>query len=56
MTVSALREKLFSPVALGSAELANRLVMAPLTRIRSDERGVPTDAVVEYYRQRASLG
>ncbi len=56
MTASALREKLFSPVTLGSAQLANRLVMAPLTRIRSDERGVPTDTVVEYYRQRASMG
>lgn len=47
---------LFSPTVLGSTELANRLVMAPLTRIRSDENGVPTDAVVEYYRQRASTG
>lgn len=56
MTSPALREKLFSPVTLGSTELQNRLVMAPLTRIRSDERGVPTDTVVEYYRQRASLG
>ncbi|MDR4534456.1 alkene reductase [Glutamicibacter endophyticus] len=30
--------------------------MAPLTRLRADERGVPTDIMVEHYAQRASLG
>ncbi|KAF0257629.1 alkene reductase [Clavibacter michiganensis] len=48
--------KLFSPVALGALELPNRVAMAPLTRMRSDEHGVPGDIVVEYYRQRASTG
>ncbi len=33
---------LYTPVTLGSMNLANRLVMAPLTRIRSDEDGTPT--------------
>lgn len=47
---------LFSPVTLGDLELPNRLVMAPLTRSRSGEDGVPGDLVVEYYRQRASMG
>lgn len=47
---------LFSPLALGEHELPNRLVMAPLTRLRSGAEGVPGPLVVEHYRQRASLG
>lgn len=47
---------LFSPVTLGHLELSNRLVMAPLTRVRSGVGGVPGPLVVEHYRQRASLG
>ena len=47
---------LFSPVALGDLQLANRVVMAPLTRTRSGESGVPNDLVVEHYAQRASVG
>ena len=48
--------KLFSPLALGDLKLDNRLVMAPLTRVRSGKDGVPGPLVVEHYRQRASLG
>lgn len=47
---------LFSPLNLGDLELPNRLVMAPLTRIRSGKSGVPGDLVARYYTQRASLG
>jgi N-ethylmaleimide reductase len=47
---------LFSPVALGDLDLANRVVMAPLTRMRSGASGVPGDLVVEHYRQRAGVG
>jgi N-ethylmaleimide reductase len=47
---------LFSPVTLGDLELANRVVMAPLTRMRSGASGVPGDLVVEHYRQRAGVG
>jgi N-ethylmaleimide reductase len=47
---------LFSPVALGDLQLANRVVMAPLTRMRSGSSGVPGDLVVEHYRQRAGVG
>jgi len=47
---------LFSPVTLGHLELANRVVMAPLTRMRSGASGVPGDLVVEHYAQRAGLG
>ena len=47
---------LFEPVRLGELELANRIVMAPMTRSRADQQGVPTTEMVEYYRQRASAG
>lgn len=47
---------LFSPLRLGELELPNRLVMAPLTRVRAGKDGVPGPLLVEHYRQRASLG
>jgi N-ethylmaleimide reductase len=47
---------LFSPVSLGDLQLANRVVMAPLTRMRSGRSGVPGDLVVEHYAQRAGVG
>jgi len=46
---------LFEPTQAGSLHLANRVVMAPLTRNRSP-RAVPGPLAVEYYRQRASAG
>ncbi len=47
---------LFSPLQLGKVQLANRLVMAPLTRNRAGEGNVPQELNVEYYRQRATAG
>ena len=47
---------LLQPITLGQISLANRMVMAPLTRCRAGEGNVPTDLMVEYYRQRASAG
>lgn len=48
---------LFSPSRLGGdLQLANRLVMAPMTRNRADADGVPTASMVIYYAQRASAG
>jgi N-ethylmaleimide reductase len=46
---------LFSPVTLGRVTLANRVVMAPMTRSRSPGN-VPTDLVATYYAQRAEAG
>lgn len=46
---------LFDPITLGDITLANRIVMAPLTRNRSP-RSVPNDLNVLYYQQRASAG
>jgi N-ethylmaleimide reductase len=48
--------KLFEPFKLGSITLANRLVMAPLTRNRALEGLVPNPLAVEYYGQRATAG
>lgn len=45
-----------SPLQVGAIYLENRFVMAPLTRNRAGEGLVPTDMMVEYYRQRASAG
>lgn len=47
---------LFSPYVLGEVPLANRIVMAPLTRNRAGAGFVPTDLMVRYYAQRASAG
>ena len=46
---------LFDPVRFGDIQLANRVVMAPLTRNRAT-RQIPHDLHVEYYRQRAGAG
>lgn len=47
---------LFTPVTLGSISLKNRIIMAPLTRNRAGEGGVPQAINVTYYEQRASAG
>lgn len=47
---------LYSPVELGELQLNNRLVMAPLTRIRAKTDGTPNELMREYYSQRASFG
>jgi N-ethylmaleimide reductase len=47
---------LFTPVSLGDLHLPNRVAMAPLTRLRSDESGVPGSLIAEHYAQRASMG
>lgn len=46
--------KLFQPLRIGSLELSNRIVLAPLTRFRADDDHVPLPMVTEYYAQRAS--
>ena len=46
---------LFSPVKLGSYTLPNRMVMAPMTRLRALET-IPQSIMATYYAQRASAG
>lgn len=51
------QQKLFSPLKVGPLTLSHRVVMAPLTRMRSQQPGdIPNDLMVEYYGQRASQG
>ncbi|MDN5565808.1 MAG: alkene reductase [Psychrobacter sp.] len=46
---------LFQPVKMGTQTLKNRIIMAPLTRLRAVEPGdVPTALAGEYYSQRAA--
>lgn len=47
---------LFSPTQVGALQLANRMVMAPVTRSRMAEDGVPNELDATYYAQRASAG
>ncbi|WP_028999927.1 alkene reductase [Azohydromonas australica] len=50
---------LFQPLRIGDITVANRVVMAPLTRGRADEAAgdVPGSAMnIEYYRQRSGAG
>lgn len=48
--------KLLSSMQLGPYELSHRVVMAPLTRMRSEPGDMPGNLMVEYYTQRASKG
>ncbi len=51
------KEPLLSPYQLGDIELTNRMVMAPMTRSRSNNEGnVATALTAEYYAQRATAG
>jgi N-ethylmaleimide reductase len=48
---------LFEKTNFGSIELANRIVMAPLTRMRSSQPGnVPNALMATYYAPRATAG
>ncbi len=46
---------LFDTVQVGDLQLANRIVMAPLTRNRAPD-AIPTPLMAEYYAQRATAG
>ena len=47
---------IFSALRLGDIVLANRIVMAPMTRDRAGPQDEPTPVMVDYYRQRAGAG
>ncbi len=50
------RNNLLEPIAIGSIDLQNRIVMAPMTRNRADVNGVPSLYAASYYGQRAEAG
>ncbi|CCH59055.1 hypothetical protein TBLA_0B02130 [Henningerozyma blattae CBS 6284] len=44
----------FKPIQIGTTQLKHRIVMPPLTRMRSTSPGnVPTEMMIEYYDQRS---
>ena len=47
---------LFSPIKIGPTTLSHRVVMAPLTRMRSETGAKPGKLMETYYAQRASEG
>ena len=47
---------LFSPLRVGPLALANRVVMAPMTRSRANRNGDVSPYAAQYYAQRASAG
>lgn len=49
-------EDLFSPTVMGDLNLANRIVMAPMTRSRADEHNVVNRSAADYYAARAAAG
>jgi hypothetical protein len=51
-----MTDKLFTPYTLGAINLPNRIIMAPMTRNRADENGVPRPMMADHYAQRAAAG
>ena len=47
---------LHTPLQMGDLKLANRMIMAPLTRTRAGRTHIPNALMAEYYAQRASAG
>src|SRR6202047_795591 len=57
MNIARSQQPLFTPVRMGVLELRNRIVMAPLTRMRAaNAQHAPTELHAEYYAQRTSAG
>lgn len=54
--MSTSRDALFLHFRLGPLQLANRVVMAPMTRRRANADNVPSPLAATYYAQRASAG
>ncbi|MBI1249758.1 alkene reductase [bacterium] len=54
--MSQSESPLFQSFDLRGLTLANRMVMAPMTRGRSGKDRIPNELMAEYYRQRATAG
>jgi N-ethylmaleimide reductase len=49
--------KLFTPIEVGAYNLSHRVVLAPMTRLRTIQPGdIPSPMMVDFYGQRASEG
>ena len=49
-------KKLFTAGNFGAIDISNRVIMAPLTRMRAMAGDVPNELSIEYYAQRAGAG
>ncbi|MFL1432800.1 alkene reductase, partial [Nocardiopsis sp. frass1] len=47
---------LLQPYRLGDLSLPNRVVMAPMSRVRATADGLATPSMAAYYAQRATAG
>ncbi|RDW69024.1 alkene reductase [Aspergillus mulundensis] len=47
--------KLFTPLKVGSINIAHRITLPPMTRFRVDDGHIPQEQVAEYYAQRAAV-
>ncbi|MBI3285580.1 MAG: alkene reductase [Burkholderiales bacterium] len=56
MKENILPANIFEPFQLGDLVLANRMVLAPMTRNRADAEGLVLPMTVNYYQQRATAG
>ena len=56
MTISSTSSQLLNPYTLRDLPLANRVVMAPMTRSRAGKEQMANPIMAEYYAQRASAG
>ncbi|GJG85419.1 alkene reductase [Gemmatimonadetes bacterium T265] len=56
MTPTLTESPLFTPFTLGRLTLPNRIVLAPMTRVRASAEGVIPEMAAEYYARRASGG
>lgn len=54
--VSDALNGLLRPMMFGEIPVSNRVIMAPLTRLRAEPDGTPGEIVARYYAQRASMG
>jgi NADPH2 dehydrogenase len=51
-----MSDKLFQSLKLGSVTLAHRVALAPLTRLRANDKNIPGHPIAkDYYEQRASV-
>jgi len=53
---NARYQSLFKPTSIGGVDLANRIALAPMTRISATAEGVPTERIGGYYRTFAEGG
>ncbi len=51
-----MSSKLMSAVKVGPYTISQRVVLAPLTRMRAEDGAIPGALMAEYYAQRASMG